>query len=93
MDLPTHKQRHTAKRIFERLRDEHGYAGGITIVKDYVRVRRLRHREVFVPLHGMIPATRRWILARRWRRSPGWKARSTSLDNPQHATPTLPRDE
>ena len=27
------KQRHTAKRIFERLRDEHGYAGGITIVK------------------------------------------------------------
>jgi hypothetical protein len=29
------KQRHTAKRIFERLRDEHGYAGGITIVKDY----------------------------------------------------------
>ena len=31
------KQRHTSKRIFERLRDEHGYAGGITIVKDYVR--------------------------------------------------------
>jgi hypothetical protein len=26
------KQRHTSKRIFERLRDEHGYAGGITIV-------------------------------------------------------------
>src|SRR3984893_7609267 len=24
------KQRHTSKRIFERLRDEHGYAGGIT---------------------------------------------------------------
>src|SRR5947208_12515959 len=30
------KQRHTSKRIFERLRDEHGYSGGITIVKDYV---------------------------------------------------------
>jgi transposase len=44
------KQRHTSKRIFERLRDEHGYSGGITIVKDYVLVRRLRHREVFVPL-------------------------------------------
>ena len=28
------KQRHTAKRIFERLRDEHGFTGGITIVKD-----------------------------------------------------------
>src|SRR5215208_2708823 len=44
------KQRHTAKRIFERLRDEHGYAGGITIVKDYVLSRRLPHREVFVSL-------------------------------------------
>jgi transposase len=44
------KQRHTSKRIFERLRDEHGYAGGLTIVKDYVHERRLRQREVFVPL-------------------------------------------
>ena len=31
------KQRHTAKRVFERLRDEHDFAGGQTIVKDYVR--------------------------------------------------------
>ena len=30
------KQQHTAKRIFERLRDEYGFTGGITIVKDYV---------------------------------------------------------
>ena len=44
------KQRHTAKRIFERLRDEHGFTGGYTIVKDYVRERRRRSREVFVPL-------------------------------------------
>src|SRR5215469_11362882 len=44
------KQRHTAKRIFERLRDEHGYSGGITVVRDYVRGRRLQQREVFVPL-------------------------------------------
>ena len=44
------KQRHTSKRIFERLRDEHGFAGGLTIVKDYVHDRRLRQREVFVPL-------------------------------------------
>ena len=49
-DARPKKQRHTAKRIFERLRDEHGYAGGITIIKDYVLARRLRHREVFVPL-------------------------------------------
>ena len=44
------KQRHTAKRIFERLREEHGFTGGYTIVKDYVRERRVRTREMFVPL-------------------------------------------
>src|ERR1700731_4870310 len=44
------KQRHTAKRIFDRLRDEHGFTGGYTIVKDYVRGEQVRSREVFVPL-------------------------------------------
>ena len=44
------KQRHTAKRIHARLRDEHGFAGGITIVTDYVREKQRRTREVFVPL-------------------------------------------
>ena len=44
------KQRHTVKRIFERLRDEHGFPGRYTIVKDYVRERRLRTREMYVPL-------------------------------------------
>ena len=44
------KQRHTSKRIYERLRDEYGFAGGYTIVKDYVRSQRLSQREVFVPL-------------------------------------------
>ncbi|WAP70896.1 IS21 family transposase [Jiella pelagia] len=44
------KQRHTAKRIFERLRDEYGYGGGLTVVKDYVRIARGRQRETFVPL-------------------------------------------
>src|SRR6266851_9541623 len=44
------KQQHTSKRIFERLRDEHGYSGGMTIVKDYVHERRQRQREMFVPL-------------------------------------------
>lgn len=43
------KQRHTAKRIFERLRDEHGFAGGYTVVKDdttphgSVRMRTIAH--------------------------------------------------
>ena len=44
------KQQHTAKRIFERLRDEHGYTGGYTMVKDHVRLCRARGRETFVPL-------------------------------------------
>lgn len=44
------KQQHTAKRIFERLKDEHGFTGGITIVKDYVAGVRQRAREMFVPL-------------------------------------------
>jgi hypothetical protein len=44
------KQRHTAKRIFERLRIEHGFSGGYTVVKDYVRLARTKSREVFVPL-------------------------------------------
>ena len=44
------KQRHTSKRIFERLRDEHGFTGGITIVKDYIAGWRQRTSEMFVPL-------------------------------------------
>ncbi len=44
------KQRHTAQRIFERLRDEHGFTGGITVVTDYVREKKRRTQEVFVPL-------------------------------------------
>jgi transposase len=44
------RQRHTAKRIFERLRAEYAFSGGYTIVKDYVRTQRLRSQEMFVPL-------------------------------------------
>ena len=44
------KQRHTAQRIFERLRDEYGFGGGYTTVKDYVREHRRRTQEMFVPL-------------------------------------------
>ena len=44
------KQRHTAKRIFERLRAEHGYTGGYTIVKDYVRSSKIGGQEMFIPL-------------------------------------------
>ncbi len=44
------KQRHTVKRIFERLRDEYGFEGQHTIVKDYVREHRRQAGEMFVPL-------------------------------------------
>ena len=44
------KQRHTAKRVLDRLRDEHGFAGGYTIVKAYMREHQRRSREMFVPL-------------------------------------------
>ena len=44
------KQRHTARRIFERLRDEHGYQGGLTVVKQAVAAWKTRSAEVFIPL-------------------------------------------
>ncbi len=31
------EQRHTAKRVWDRLREEHQFTGGYTIVKDYMR--------------------------------------------------------
>ena len=65
LSLPK-KQRHTAKRIFERLRDEHGFEGGYTIVKDYVRERRRHTREMFVPLAH--PAGQAWAVIEGGRR-------------------------
>src|SRR3954471_2056801 len=45
------KQKHTAKRIFERLRDEYGFTGHYTIVKSYIHDRQVSAKEMFVPLH------------------------------------------
>jgi transposase len=44
------KQRHTIQRIFDRLRTEHKYAGGISVVGDAVRAWRAGTAEVFMPL-------------------------------------------
>ncbi|WP_145061812.1 hypothetical protein [Adhaeretor mobilis] len=44
------KQRHTATRIFHRLRDEHGYPGGYTSVRTAVREWKRSTQEVFLPL-------------------------------------------
>lgn len=44
------KQRHTARRIFDRLKAERGYEGGYTVVKEVVAEFRASAKEVFVPL-------------------------------------------
>ena len=44
------KQRHTAKRIFDRLKVERGYAGGYTTAKDAVQKWKATTKEVLVPL-------------------------------------------
>ena len=44
------KQRHTAHRMYERLRDEHGFVGAESSVRRYVRGLRKRQSELYVPL-------------------------------------------
>jgi transposase len=44
------KQQHTARRIYERLRDDHGYEGCSSIVRAAVRACKQAQAEVFFPL-------------------------------------------
>lgn len=44
------KQRHTAVRIFNRLKEERGYTGGYSTVRTYIKKKLLRSKEMFVPL-------------------------------------------
>ncbi len=44
------KQRHTARRIFERLRDEYGYTGCYSQVQTAVKWAKAYSKEAFVPL-------------------------------------------
>ncbi len=44
------KQRHTAARLYRRLRDEFGYSGSYDQVRRYVRRQREHLRETFIPL-------------------------------------------
>ena len=44
------KQLHTAKHVFDRLHEEHSFTGDYTIVKNYMRERERRSREMFVLL-------------------------------------------
>ena len=70
------KQQHTAQRIFERLRDEHDFAGGYTIIKDYVRLKRTSQREMFVPLTHPPGHVKAFPLL-------GWRAAADSLPTTQ----------
>ncbi len=45
-----HKQRHSALRIFNRLKEECGFTGGYTTIRTYVASVRLKSKEMFVPL-------------------------------------------
>ena len=60
------KQRHTAKRIFERLRDEHGYGGGYTTVKITCGCGGSKGARCLCRC-GIRQAMARQILAKRWR--------------------------
>ena len=44
------KQKHTAKRIYDRLVAEKGFTGGESTVRDYVRKLKGKYKEAFVPL-------------------------------------------
>jgi transposase len=44
------KQRHTIRRIYNRLVTERNFTGGYTTVRDYVRKNYKHHKEMFVPL-------------------------------------------
>lgn len=51
-----------AVRIFERLRDEHRYAGGYSIVRELVAMQGPRQQEVFIPLAHPPGASKRVVV-------------------------------
>lgn len=65
MKMPR-KQRHTAKRVFDRLRDDRGFTGGYTITKDYMHKREQRRQEVFGRCRIRRAMRSRPTSARRW---------------------------
>ena len=44
------KQKHTAKRIYDRLREERSFTGSYSTVRTYVAKKSLKSREMFIPL-------------------------------------------
>jgi transposase len=49
-DLAPRKQRHTAMKLFRRLKQEHGFTGSYERVRLYVRGQERERRETFIPL-------------------------------------------
>ena len=72
---------HTAKRIFDRLRDEYDFTGGYTIVKDYVSLTSLlgRSKRLFVPLDCIRRAMPRPTSVKLWWSLTAYSARRTNL--------------
>ena len=89
------KQRHTAKRIYDRLRAETG--SGKPIVKDYVRERRRRTREMYVPLIPEVLVMPSATSARPRRSSEEWSRPSTTscwtFPTATRASSSLPRGD
>ena len=44
------KQRHTAKRLYDRLKSQNGYTGSYSPVRKYIADYRLKTKEMFIPL-------------------------------------------
>ena len=44
------KQRHTAKRLYDRLKSEKGYTGSYSPVRKYIAAYRLKTKEMYIPL-------------------------------------------
>ena len=70
------KQRHTAQRIYERLRDEHGFSGHPATVRRYVSQARTTRREVTMPLafepgeEGQVDWHEGWLIeSGEWRKA------------------------
>ncbi len=91
------KQRRTAKRIYERIRDEYEFDGGYTIVKDYVREHRCQISITTTVQGGMAEVARRADRRLAWE----WLARSllhcvcsshlSSSSGPNRSLGSIPR--
>ena len=64
--LMPRRQRHTAMRVWHRLRDEHGYEGSYQLVQRYVRQRKRDWRDPGDGFCDGSRASRRSISAKAW---------------------------